>query len=215
MTVSSLGRAPGWSYPNMGGAGIGTRAPIAIPVATPKRQSSRFHFRRALKDAKQAFEFQFPFDCCVAAAFPPGAHAHFTSHKRKKARLGCHLFRTGLVTSWRELEANEPLAGDAVASSIGCRKLPPAGSLQSEIGEVSTWPRRVERSFRDTSRGVHVKANGDEDGALNGGTSFLGDFRQNLFENFAARGRRRRIARRICGWERIGAHRCRDWCSSW
>src|SRR5260370_21517465 len=42
------------------------------------------------------------------------------------------------------------------------RKLPPAGCLQSKIGEVSTWPSRVECSFRDTSRGVYVNARSEE-----------------------------------------------------
>src|SRR6266700_8240867 len=93
------------------------------------------------------------------------------------------LRREGLVTGGREFEADEPLTGNAVASGIGRSKLPAAGSLQSEIGKVSTWARRVKSGVRDASRGVYANANGDADGALNGGAGSVGDFGQNLLEN--------------------------------
>src|SRR5260370_24473462 len=99
------------------------------------------------------------------------------------------LCRKGFVAGGRELAANERLARDAVASGIGRSKLPAARCLQGEIGKVSAGAGSIERSFRDVSRGIHVNANRDAHGALNGGTSSLGDFRQNLFEDLTASGR--------------------------
>src|SRR5260370_42320837 len=125
------------------------------------------------------------------------------------------LRRKGFVAGGRELEANEPLARDAVASGIGRSKLPAARCLQGEIGKVSAGAGSIERSFRDVSRGIYVNANRDAHGALNGGASSVGDFGQNLFENFTTPGRWRAIARRICGWNCIGAHRNTRWSSGW
>src|SRR5437879_4719593 len=99
------------------------------------------------------------------------------------------LFREGLVTRWREFEADQPLAGKAVAIGVRGGKLPAARRLQCKIGEVFAWTGGIERSFRDASRGSHLNSNGHADGTPNGGASFPGDFGQNLLENVTARRR--------------------------
>ncbi len=100
-----------------------------------------------------------------------------------------HLLWNGLGAGWRELEADEPITGDAVTAHFGRSELPAAGGFESKVGKILTGATRIERGFSNIACGVDVHADADAHDALNGGASLLGDLGQNLFEDFTARGR--------------------------
>src|SRR5256885_929936 len=133
------------------------------------------------------------------------------SHRRfRRQFLRRCLFWKGLGPGWRELEADEPFAGGAVAADFGRSKLPAARGFQSKVGEILTGAGRIERSLGDVARWIDVNPDADANDTPNGGARLLGDVRQSLVENFTARGRRSGSARRVCGWEDVGAHGSRN-----
>ena len=86
------------------------------------------------------------------------------------------------------MEADEPFTGDAVAVGFRRGELPAACGFQGKISEILTGAGRIECCLGDISSGIDLHADADADNPLNGGEGFFGDVRQNLIENFAARG---------------------------
>jgi len=66
--------------------------------------------------------------------------------------------------------------------------LPAAGGFESKVGKILTGAGGTERGFGNIAGGVDVNADADAHDALNGGAGLLGDFGQNLFEDFTALG---------------------------
>ena len=112
-----------------------------------------------------------------------------------------------------EFEADEPVAGGAVAVHFGSGEFPTAGGLQSEIGEILARAGGFEFGLGDISRGLDVNVDSHANFAMDGATSLFGDVGQDLVEDFAASGRgigglgRVGGRKRICSQCRLGGGR--------
>jgi len=84
-----------------------------------------------------------------------------------------NLLRKNLRFRLREFEAQQPLAGNAVATGFGGLKFPAACGLQGQIGKKLAGSGRIELGGRYVSSGVDVHADGDADFSMNGVTRFL------------------------------------------
>jgi hypothetical protein len=94
----------------------------------------------------------------------------------------------GLCAGLGEFEADEPVAGGAVAVEFGGGEFPTAGGLDGEVSEIFAGARSIELGGGDVARGLDVNADGDADFALDSGAGFVGDVGQNLIEDFPMSG---------------------------
>ena len=106
-----------------------------------------------------------------------------------------------------EFEADEPVAGGAVAVQFGGGEFPAAGSFQSEIGEIPARAGGIEFGLGDVSSGLDVDADGNANFALDGAASFFRDVGQDLVQDFSVRGRGGGGFGRISGWKSIRSQR--------
>ncbi len=74
-----------------------------------------------------------------------------------------------------------------MTAHLGRNKLPAAGGLLSEIGEILTGAGRIELRLRDVACGIDMNAHADADDSPNRCEGFRGDIGQDLLENFTAR----------------------------
>src|SRR6266571_3185593 len=123
--------------------------------------------------------------------------------------LRSSLLRKSLGIGWGEFEADQPFTGNAVSVDLRCSELPAAGGVQCEVGEIRARAGRIRFRLRNAARGIDVNADGDTHGSVNGVPRFLGNVRQNLVEDFTARGRRGGGLRFIRRWGSIGVQRGR------
>ena len=66
-----------------------------------------------------------------------------------------------------KLEADEPVARDAVAIHLRCGECPPACGLQREIGKILARTRRIELGLRNISSGLDMDSDSDAYFTLN------------------------------------------------
>lgn len=91
----------------------------------------------------------------------------------------------GFYAGGGELEADEPLAGNAAAVCFGGVEFPAAHGFQREVREVLAGAGILEIGGGDVAGSVDVGQHGDAYFAGNGGQSFFGGVRQNLVQHFA------------------------------
>ena len=115
------------------------------------------------------------------------------------------MFGEGLGGRLGEFEADEPVAGGAVALEFGGGEFPAAGGLEGEVGEISAGAGGIEFGGGDGSSGFDVDVDGDADFSLDGGAGFFRDVGQDLIEDFSTAGRGTRRRWRVGGWKSIGA----------
>lgn len=118
--------------------------------------------------------------------------------------LGRGLAGKDLRAGLGKFEADEPVAGDAVAIHFRCREFPATGGLESQIGEILARPGGIEFGLGDISRRLDVDADRHADFAVNGAASFVGDVGQDLFQDFTVRGRGGGGFGRVGRWKRVG-----------
>ena len=118
--------------------------------------------------------------------------------------LGRGLPGKGLGAGLGKFEADEPVAGDAVAVHFRRSEFPPAGGLESEIGEIFARAGRIQFGLGDISSGLDVDADRHANFAVNGAASFFGDVGQHLFQDLPARGRGGGGFWRVGRWKRVG-----------
>ena len=87
------------------------------------------------------------------------------------------------------MEADEPVAGDAVAVHFGRGKFPPTSGFQGEIGEILARAGGIEFCLGDVSCPLDVGADGDAHFTTDGAASFVGHLGQNLVQDLTTRGK--------------------------
>ena len=114
----------------------------------------------------------------------------------RHAALRTGLCREDCRVRLREIEADEPLAGNVLVADLGGGKIPAAGGLQGGVAEELAGCGGQLRAGYAAGR-VDVNFNYDSHRAANRTSRSLGHFRQNLIQHLALR----HISR---GWLNIG-----------
>src|SRR5579884_1173879 len=118
-----------------------------------------------------------------------------------------HLLWIGLRGTLREIEAHDPLAGDASAADFRRNEFPLPHRFQSAVRKIFARTGRLQFRVRNAPGSVNMYAHSDSHGASNGITGLLRNFRDHLIEDLsfarAPRDRSRTCAfvqpRRRCG----------------
>ena len=102
------------------------------------------------------------------------------------AALWTCLRREDFRVRLREVEAQEPFAGNVLLAHLGGGEIPAAGSLQRRVGEESAG-RGSQLRAGYAAGGVDVNFNNDSHRAANRASRPLGHFGQNLIQDLALR----------------------------